>query len=92
MNDLIKLAAASILYKLATQPNIQQLIAMQMELERKRMMLAQMQAEQMQAMSQPNRPEMMGKKYHWLGTANNLANMRPVQQTQQQLQGQKFGR
>ena len=88
MNDLIKLAAASILYKLAAQPNIRQLIAMQMEEERKKMMLAQMQAQQM--MSQPNRPDMMGKKYHWLGTANNLANMQPVQQAQQKLQGQKF--
>lgn len=115
--ELVKLAAACILYKLANplinpQMPVQNAVppAKMNDEQRSRygatrtqraMTLQQQQAiiqklmqqqQMMQQAAKPNRPDMMGAKFPWLGPARDVANIKPIQQAQGQLQQQKFGR
>lgn len=91
MNELIKLSAASILLKLAAGGNMLELLGRQYLIELKRRQMQAMQ-QQMQAMTQPNRPDMMGARFPWIPVSKNLANPQPAQQADQKLKQQRFYR
>ena len=46
--------------------------------------LMQQQQQMMQQAAKPNRPDMMGAKFPWLGPARDIANIKPIQQAQGQ--------
>jgi hypothetical protein len=78
MNELLKLAAASILLK--TAGPIEQMMQYIQKMRQQQMMM-------------PNRPDMMGARFPWIGPSKDLANPQQVQQTQQQLDNRsKIGR